>query len=161
MSLELNTKLKNNLVIWYHYDKDNWSITGYKELYKMETIQDFWQIYNNWSKVGGITNKHYFIMKEGVKPIWEDELNKNGGCWSYKIQEDFVDELWEDLSVYFVCGILCPTIPNEIMGISVRLRKNNEVVIKIWNNNSKHNSLKLINEKLLKKWGTDIIYIAH
>ena len=161
MTLELNTKLKYNLVIWYHYDKDNWTITGYKQLYTIKTIQEFWQIYNNWTKVGGITNKHYFIMKEGVSPIWEDELNKNGGSWSYKIQEDFVEELWEDLSIYFVCEQLCPTIPNEIMGLSIRLRKNNEVVIKIWNNDSKHNSLKLINEKLLKKWGTDIIYISH
>jgi hypothetical protein len=40
-------------------------------------------------------------------------------------------------------------------------KENNNVVIKIWNNNSKNNSLKLINENLLKKWGTEIIYIAH
>jgi len=40
-------------------------------------------------------------------------------------------------------------------------KKNNNTVIKIWNKNSKNNSLKLINENILKKWGMDIIYIAH
>jgi hypothetical protein len=57
MTLELNTNLKHNLVIWYHYDKDNWAITGYKQLYTIKTIQDFWQIYNNWTKIGGIINE--------------------------------------------------------------------------------------------------------
>ena len=38
---------------------------------------------------------------------------------------------------------------------------NNNVVIKIWNKISKNNSLKLLNSEILKKWGTDIIYIAH
>jgi hypothetical protein len=34
-------------------------------------------------------------------------------------------------------------------------------VIKIWNKDSKKNSLQLINKNILQKWGTEIIYIAH
>ena len=33
--------------------------------------------------------------------------------------------------------------------------------LKIWNKDSKNNSLNLINKNILKKWGLDIIYIAH
>ena len=40
-------------------------------------------------------------------------------------------------------------------------KKNNYSVVKIWNKNSKDNSLSLLNENILKKWGMDIIYIAH
>ena len=157
----MDTELSSQWNIWYHHEKDNWKISGYKKIYEIKTFKDFWKFYNNWDKVGGITNKHFFLMKEGVNPIWEDPLNINGGCWSFKIQEEQAEELWEDLSTYLVCNKLCLTIPEEIMGLSVCLKKNNNTVIKIWNKNSKNNSLKLINETILKKWGMDIIYIAH
>jgi L-rhamnose mutarotase len=52
-------------------------------------------------------------------------------------------------------------IPEEIVGLSICLKKNSNTVVKIWNKKSKNNSLKLINEEILKKWGMDIIYIAH
>ena len=100
-------------------------------------------------------------MQEGITPIWEDPKNINGGCWSFKVPDDQAHELWEDLSIYLVCEQLCPTITDEIVGLSICLKKNNNAVIKIWNKKSKNNSLKLINEYILKKWGTDIIYIAH
>ena len=100
-------------------------------------------------------------MREGITPIWEDKENINGGCWSFKIHEESAEELWEDLSLHLLCGNLCNNITEEIVGLSICLKKNNNTVIKIWNKNSKNNSLKLINENILKKWGTDIIYIAH
>ena len=54
-----------------------------------------------------------------------------------------------------------PITLESITGLSICLKKNNYCVIKIWNKNSKDNSLSLINESILKKWGMDIIYIAH
>lgn len=153
--------LNNTWIIWYHHEKDNWKITGYKTIYKISSPCEFWQFYNNWNKIGGITNKHFFIMKQGITPIWEDINNINGGCWSFKISEILASNLWEELSVYLVCECLCLSIPDEIIGLSICLKKNNNCIIKIWNNNSNNNSLKLLNENILKKWGTDIIYIAH
>ena len=100
-------------------------------------------------------------MKEDINPIWEDPKNIHGGCWSFKIIEEQAYNLWEELSLYLLCNKLCPNICDELMGLSICLKKNNNVIIKIWNNNSNNNSLKLINEEILKKWGLDIIYIAH
>ena len=151
--LSLGTELKYKWNIWYHHEKDNWKISGYKQIYQIKLIEDFWLFYNNWDKVGGVTSKHFFLMREDVTPIWEDPKNINGGCWSFKVQEESAEELWEDLSAYLVC--------NQVMGLSICLKKNNNTVIKIWNKNSKNNSLKLINENILQKWGMDIIYIAH
>ena len=100
-------------------------------------------------------------MKNDNKPIWEAPENIQGGSWSFKILDDKAYNLFEDLSLYLVCEKLCPTITDEIMGLSICLKKNNNVIIKVWNNNSKNNSLKFINENILNKWGLDIIYIAH
>ena len=159
--IEKDINLKSTWNIWFHHEKDNWKISGYKNIFTIKTVCEFWQFYNNWDKVGGLTSSHFFLMKNDVTPIWEDEQNINGGCWSFKVHEDMAEELWENLSVYLICEKLCPTIPDEIMGLSICLKKNNNTVIKIWNKNSKNNSLKLINEKILQKWGMDIIYITH
>lgn len=159
--MDITTNLKNEWNIWYHHEKDNWKISGYNKIYEIETVGDFWSFYNNWNKVGGVTNKHFFLIQKDITPIWEDPKNINGGCWSFKVNDDNAYELWEDLSIYLVCNQLCPTIPDEVVGLSICLKKNNNAVIKIWNKKSKNNSLKLINEFILKKWGTDIIYIAH
>jgi len=153
--------LKNIWKLWYHAEKDNWKLSGYKIIYTINTDDEFWKFYNNWDKIDDITNKYFFLMKDNITPIWEDPKNINGGCWSFKIHEDQAEDLWIDISMYLVCEILCPSIQDEIVGISICLKKNSNCIVKIWNNNSKNNSLKLLNENILKKWGTDIIYIAH
>jgi hypothetical protein len=173
----MNTQFKDTWILWYHHEKDNWSASGFKQLYKIKSISDFWKFYNNWSIIGGVTNKHIFLMKEGVLPVWEDPSNINGGCWSFKISEDNSYELWEDLSIVLMCNTLLQSNKetsgknssdnklspdsNDIVGLSLCLKKNSNVVIKIWNKSSNNNSLKLLNNNILEKWGTDIIYIAH
>ena len=160
MSLDVN-KLKYQWKLYYHYDKSTWALSGYKQIYVINTAEEFWQLYNNWNKLGGILSKHFFFMQNDVPPIWEDQKNINGGCWSFKIFENQSNLLWEELSMYMVCNELCPTIENEIVGLSICVKKNNFCVIKIWNTNSNNNSLSLINKDIIKKWGTNIIYIAH
>jgi len=159
-TLTLENKLLRNWCLWIHKDKENWKISGFQNVYTLKTVNDFWQLYNNWDKIGGINQRHYFFMEEGITPIWEDDNNKKGGCWSYKIHENQAQELWDDLSVYLVTEKLSKK-QNDITGLSICLKKNNYSVIKIWNRNSKENSLALLNETILKKWGMDIIYIAH
>ena len=154
----------NNWNLWYHHIKDDWTIKGYKNIYTIKNNKDFWDLYNNWDKIGGIVCKQFFLMKNNVKPIWEDENNKNGGCWSFKISENNVIELWEELSVLLVTEELLSNknnIDNELVGLSICLKKNNFCVVKIWNNNCKNNSIKLLNPKVLEKWGLDLIYIAN
>jgi hypothetical protein len=156
----MDQNLNNNWSLWYHHEKDNWKISGYKKIYEINTISHFWKLYNNWDKIKGTNYKHYFLMKNNITPIWEDPLNIKGGCWSFKISEELSSKLWEDLSIYLVLGQLSND-PDDIVGISTCLKKNNNVVIKIWNKDSKMSSLNLINKDIIKKWGTDIIYIAH
>ena len=158
--MDINTKFTQPWTLWYHHERNNWSINGYKNIYTVNTVKNFWNLYNNWDKIGGVNNKHYFLMRNDTLPIWEDKNNINGGCWSFKISEKKSKELWEDLSKYIVTENISTT-PEEITGISICLKKNYFSVIKIWNKNSTNNSLSLINEHILKKWGTDIIYIAH
>ena len=158
--MNLNLNLPTKWILWYHQEKDNWKLSGYKNIYEISTPLEFWKLYNNWDKIKGVNSKHYFLMKSDVTPIWEDPTNINGGCWSFKVSEDLAPKLWENLSIYLMCNQILND-PTDIVGISICLKKNNNSVIKIWNKNSKKSSLNLINKDIIKKWGTDIIYIAH
>ena len=156
----METKFKNEWNVWYHHEKDNWKLSGYRNIYKIKTISDFWKLFNNWRKLGGINSRHFFIMKNDITPMWEDDNNKEGGCWSYKINDYLVEKMWENLSLHLVLETICKN-SEQITGISVCQKKKNISVIKIWNKNSDYNNLSLINEDILEKWGIDVIYIAH
>ena len=157
--------MENNFLnkwnLWYHHIKDDWTINGYKRIYEINNSKTFWELYNNWDRIGGLLCKQFFLMKNNVKPIWEDEMNMNGGCWSFKISENQVNELWEELSVLLVTNELLSKFKDEIVGLSLCLKKNNFCVVKIWNSNCKNNSIKILNPKILEKWGIEIIYIAN
>lgn len=156
----MESKFDNQWNIWYHNSKEDWTINGYKKLYNIKTIKDYWKLYNNWDDLGTINSKHFFIMKNNITPVWEDPSNKKGGCWSFKVNDTNAQELWDDLSLQLVTGNLS-SVKDDIVGLSACLKKNNFSVIKVWNKDSHNNSLNLLCKDILNKWGLDIIYIAH
>ena len=33
--------------IWYHHDKDNWKVSGFKNILSINNTKTFWQLLNN------------------------------------------------------------------------------------------------------------------
>ena len=79
--------LNDSWILWYHDPNDlNWDIFSYKIVSSIKTIKDFWNTYE-FLKNNVIENSMFFIMREGILPLWEDSKNVNGGCWSFKISK--------------------------------------------------------------------------
>ena len=72
-------------------------------------------------------------MKNNIKPIWEDYENSKGGCLSYKINTDYVYEVWKKLNYYLIGETLIndKEIIYNINGISISPKKN-FCIIKLW-----------------------------
>lgn len=153
-------KFHNTWNLWYHHHKNNWKIDGYRNIFNITTICDFWNLFNNFELIGGIHNMHYFIMKNNIQPIWEHPLNKNGGCWSFKIPSEIAFNLFTKLSIYMVGETLTPN-SDIINGISICLKNPTTSVIKIWNNTTKANSINLLPKDIVNEYGYNIIYKAH
>ena len=68
-------------------------------------IAAFYKIYNNfpWESLALKDSVHFF--RSGVKPLWEDEANREGGCWVLKVRKADQKALraWEELCL-MVCG---------------------------------------------------------
>ena len=121
--------LANKWTMWAHLPHDiDWSIHSYKKIYTMNTVEDTIALMETIPDVL-VKNCMLFIMKDGIKPIWEDPLNRAGGCFSNKI----VYDVWKDLS-YVLVG---ESISNElsfvknVTGITISPKKN-FCIIKIW-----------------------------
>lgn len=152
--------LGHKYVLWGHdiYDK-NWGVNSYKKLYTISNVSEFWRLFNNFNKLG-LRFMHYYLMKDGIFPIWEDPSNYNGGMCSIKIELDEAikkgeDDLsiWTDLNIKFVCDLLITNNGgvDEINGISIS-PKNNWAIIKIWNKNGSNDLTKTLSSDILEKY---------
>jgi hypothetical protein len=77
-----------------------------------------------------------FLMRDGILPMWEDNKNKNGGCFSYKVNNKNVASVWKNLSYTLVgeCLTTDKRLRPNITGITISPKKN-FCIIKIWLSN--------------------------
>ena len=63
------------------------------------------------------------MFKEPIKPMWEDENNKNGGKISIKLRKGFTTIIWEEMIFALIGGIFPKEMKEAINGIVVTSRK--------------------------------------
>jgi hypothetical protein len=147
-------KLNDNWCIYIHLCNDtNWDVNSYKIIATFNTLEKAIAIIEN-IKSDIITKSMIFIMKNNIKPLWEDPANKKGGCFSYKINNNNIYNTWKVLSYSLIGNTLIndDNILNNINGISISPKKN-FCIIKLWlndiNNIEDNNSIKVfINNQL-------------
>ena len=67
---------------------------------------------------------HLFV--EGVKPMWEDEANKNGGRWQMRFAKGYANKVWEDLILALIGEQF--EDENEITGVVLSMRPNGDSI---------------------------------
>jgi hypothetical protein len=126
-------KLADKWTMWAHLPHDiDWSIDSYKKIYTIGSVEGAIAITETLPEVL-VKNCMLFIMREGIKPIWEDPKNRNGGCFSYKIANKNVYEVWRDISFALVGGSISTqaSFVSNVTGITISPKKN-FCIIKIW-----------------------------
>lgn len=80
-----------------------------------------------------IKNCMLFVMREGITPMWEDPKNRNGGCFSYKVVNKVVPEVWRALFLLLCGETICIEKEHNkhVNGITISPKKN-FCIIKIW-----------------------------
>ena len=127
----------NNLsckwTLWAHLPHDiDWSIKSYKPIYTSSTVEETIAVTETMPEIL-VKNCMLFLMRDGIKPTWEDEKNRNGGCFSYKVSNKNVYETWKELT-YVVVGdtvSIQNSFVSKVTGITISPKKN-FCIIKIW-----------------------------
>tara|TARA_B100001093_G_scaffold514579_1_gene588904 strand:- start:829 stop:1344 length:516 start_codon:yes stop_codon:yes gene_type:complete len=144
--LPTQTPLIDTWTLWAHLPHDtNWDFNSYHEITDIKTIEDALTIYENIPEIV-IKNCMLFLMRKGIQPIWEDEKNRNGGCFSYKINNKNIYNCWKNLSYVLLGETLTDSdISKYLNGITVSPKKN-FCIFKIWLNTCKFNNPDIIKD---------------
>ena len=126
-------ELQHSWVCWAHLPHDiNWSIESYIKLVTIKTVEGTLTL-NKTIPDKMIRNCMLFLMKDGINPTWEDKRNMKGGCFSFKISNKYVPQVWKDL----ICCVVGGTISkdrdfmNDVTGITISPKKT-FCIVKIW-----------------------------
>lgn len=137
INLDIFHRLPNSYTLWYHNpNEDNWDISSYHEILTFQTIEEFW-IMNKFITPNMIEKGMFFLMIDGIAPIWEDPKNKNGGVLSWKIENNKVYDFWIDSIIHYLSNQFITNFntQNVINGICISPKKNANI-IKIWLNDN-------------------------
>ena len=141
--------LKNNWILWAHLPQDpDWSVTSFTQLYNFKTLEETIAITESLPE-HFVKNCMLFIMKQGIEPKWEDDRNRNGGCFSYKVSNKNVFETWRDLTYLLVGENLSSNqqFVNSVTGITISPKKN-FCIVKIWLSNCNHQNPRIVTNEL-------------
>jgi hypothetical protein len=125
--------LSDAWILWAHLPHDtDWSLKSYMKIYEFNTVEQAITITETLPPVL-VTNCMLFLMRKGINPIWEDERNRNGGCFSYKIPNKDVPDAWKQLSYSLVGETMSDNkkLLPHINGITISPKKN-FCIIKVW-----------------------------
>ena len=132
-------KLKYKWNLWAHLPQDpDWSVKSYKKIYQFKNVEETIAITESLPE-GLIKNCMLFVMRDGVTPMWEDQKNRNGGCFSYKVSNKNVYEVWRDLTYVLIGESISSNVVfvNSVTGITISPKKN-FCIVKIWMTNCDH-----------------------
>ena len=126
-------KLNDDWTLWAHLPHDvDWTVQSYKEISNLTSVEATLAVSETLPEKL-IYNCMLFLMRKGIQPMWEDPKNRNGGCFSYKVNNKTVASVWRKLSYALVGEVLTEDkkLRNNINGITISPKKN-FCIIKIW-----------------------------
>jgi hypothetical protein len=143
--------LLDNWNLWGHLPHDNdWSVNSYINLGSIKSVEQTIALCEILpDKL--IKNSMLFIMKNNIKPTWEDDMNKNGGCFSFKVMNKIVCDIWKKMFYLLIGNNLSTNIKfnKSINGLTISPKKN-FCIIKIWMENCENQDPNIINVNLIK-----------
>ena len=130
------TFLNDTWTLYFHDpDDDKWEIESYVPLATVSTVQEVVDLQEALKTYW--CNGMFFFMREHILPIWEDEHNAKGGCFSFKAMKSEVPQFWKTLS----CSVLGESMgahePDRICGVSLS-PKRSFCILRLWISNSTH-----------------------
>lgn len=130
---EVEHTLKHSWKIYYRAPANKY--TDYEksitEVGSFPTVEGFWKIYIHLKAPSLLPIvSDYHIFKEKIRPVWEDEYNKNGGKWIIRLKKGVADRYWESLLLAMV-GDQFMEASEEVCGAVLSVRSG-EDVLSVW-----------------------------
>ncbi|XP_055929013.1 eukaryotic translation initiation factor 4E-1A-like [Argiope bruennichi] len=140
--LMIKHPLQNMWSLWfYKNDRTKSWEENLMEIITFDTVEDFWALYNHLEVVSKIpVGCDYALFKHGIKPMWEDTRNKQGGRWLLNVQKS---QRNSDLNNYWLEILLCligeafGEHSDDVCGAVVQIRNKGDKLA-VWTADVKH-----------------------
>ncbi|KPJ01631.1 Eukaryotic translation initiation factor 4E [Papilio xuthus] len=113
------------------------------ELTTFDTVEDYWSIYHHTKTPSELPiGQGYAVFKKGIRPMWEDPANEQGGRWLLTLDRKRAAEL-DNIWLYVVLILIGENLPHEeeICGVVVNIRA--KCKVGVWMTNLKHEAANL------------------
>nr|XP_027202920.1 eukaryotic translation initiation factor 4E-1A-like [Dermatophagoides pteronyssinus] len=135
--------LENCWVFWHYRRARRRSTKKWMDcqrtLVEIDTIESFWMFFAKQRSPSMVRiNQDYALFRKGIKPMWEDPANMNGGQWIFILQksqdnyDQIINELWYKIIMAMLGSIFHKDIIEQICGIVFSMRISCFTKISIW-----------------------------
>ncbi|KAL1452088.1 hypothetical protein WDU94_006401 [Cyamophila willieti] len=170
--LMIKHPLHNKWTLWYfENDKNKGWEENQREITSFSTVEDFWCVFNHIKQASDLrVGCDYSLFKAGIRPMWEDETNKNGGRWlislDRKQRNSELNAFWLEILLCLI-GEAFDDHSEDICGAVVNIRPKGDK-IGIWTvdaSRSKLDGILSIGRKIKERLGIgsdyQIVYQSH
>lgn len=106
--------LPDTWTLYFHDPYDiEWDNPSYKLIGNISTIEDFCRYFAAFKQL--FYKGMFFLMRADIMPRWEDELNTNGGCFSFKVMHNDLEDKWFSI---------CASALSEHLGTDAKMSEN-------------------------------------
>ena len=93
------------------------------ELGSFATVEVFWTYWNSLHVQNLKDHCNLRVFKKGIKPLWEDKMNKRGGKWVVRgVPKSNRKQLWTDMIMNLIKGKLKDNSPHTVCGVVLSTR---------------------------------------
>lgn len=128
--------LSDKWVLWAHLPHNtDWSLRSYTNICELDTVEKVISL-NRTLPEQLVQNCMLFLMKKGILPMWEDPKNLKGGCFSFKVPNKNIKNVWRNISYMLTGKTLSKNkkLVESINGITISPKKS-FCILKIWMEN--------------------------
>ena len=159
---EEHHKLSETWCLWAHLPHDtDWSLNSYKNIYTLTSIEETIAVMESLPEPL-VKNCMLFLMRNGIKPTWEDPRNRDGGCFSYKVSNKHVYNVWKELSYVLVGNTISANndFVANVSGITISPKKN-FCIIKVWMSTCEYQNPAIITNEIMNLLSAGSIFKKH
>ena len=152
MAIVNEYKLSNKWNFYIHLqDVEDWDFSSYHNIQTIDNVEQA-ILLSDEINFDLIKKTMIFIMKNDIKPMWEDPENKQGGGFSFKVHNKNIEYVWKKLFFMLIGNTLSKEY-ESINGISISPKKS-FCIVKVWMKDCKHiNPVILANIEYMDKVG--------
>lgn len=130
------TRLDHYFTFWYTFFKKGKEKQlqmfedNLKQIGSFSSAEEFWGIYQHMRRPDSLPRgSEFFLFKKGIKPMWEDPANADGGRLYISVKKTpAANKIWEDLQIAM---LIVTNDDFEVNGVVLNVRVS-EVVFSIW-----------------------------